>query len=185
MSPTLWNTWNHRQNSEGDQFLPMSKCRMWRTTAWRNRCSGSSVMKPRCKHTKNFPNDWHGTNTSMKNHALWWFLFESPPKSTPFTLKSYQSCTICEGLQTCPQIPPNIPVTNEVPFTGDVITNIRNLYSLAKENPQQETQCQFQQSSVNRWCGALGTNLIGPCVIKLHVTALYYTDCLENELSWR
>jgi hypothetical protein len=80
----------------------------------------------------------------------------------------------------CPQILPNILVPNVAPFTRGAITNIGNLYSLAQENPQQETQCHFQQSSVSRWCAELGTNLIGPCVIKLHVTALYYRDCLEN-----
>ena len=91
--------------------------------------------------------------------------------------------TICEGLQTWPQILPNIPVTNEGPFTGDAIPNTINLYSLAQENPHHETQCHFQWSSVNMWCGVLDTNLIRPCVIKLRVTALYYRDCLENELS--
>ena len=164
----------------------MSKCRMWRTMAWRNWRSGSSAMKPKCRHTKNFPNDWCNTNTGIKNHALWWFLFESPPKGTiPFIWRSYQPCTICEGLQMWPQILPNFLVTNEAPFTGDAITNTRNLYSFAQENPQQETQCHFQHFSVNMLCGVLGTNLIGPCIIKLHVTALYYWDCLENELSWR
>ena len=83
------------------------------------------------------------------------------------------------------QILPNFLVTNVAPFTGDAITNTRNLYSLAQENPQQETQCHFQHFSVNMLCGVLGTNLIGPCIIMLHVTALYYSDCQENELSRR
>jgi len=66
----------HTQNFEGDWYLHMSECRIWKTMAWRRLYSGYKSVIP-CTCVYSFQQICYCTNTCMVSFAEWLFFFIS------------------------------------------------------------------------------------------------------------
>jgi len=90
---------------------------------------------------------------------------------------------LCRWVIANRRLNPFILFTDEVSFTRDGINNSHNSHRLSDQNPhalwERNSQHRF---SVNVWCGAIDSQLIGSAVLPIRLTGRAYVDFLQNEL---